>query len=74
MKNKIIYIFYPSFENGGIAKILIKLINFLLEKILKSIFIHKTLQQIILNIQKNYQSLIKILLIEKVKLIYIGFF
>ena len=32
MKNKIIYIFYPSFENGGIAKILIKLINFLLKK------------------------------------------
>ena len=33
MKNKIIYIYYPSFEKGGIAKILIKLINFLLKKL-----------------------------------------
>lgn len=32
MKNKIIYIYYPSFEKGGIAKILIKLINFLLKR------------------------------------------
>lgn len=32
MKNRLIYIFYPSFEIGGIGKILVKLINFLIKK------------------------------------------
>ena len=65
MNNKIIYIFYPSFENGGIAKILVKLTNYLLKKkftiklycqnVSKRKFINSNKLSII-NIKKHRQS------------------
>ena len=48
-KNKII-IYYPSYEKGGIAKVLINLVNFFAKRILKFFYFHKML------IKKNLKT------------------
>ena len=48
MKNKTtVYIYYPSFQKGGIAKILINLVNYFLKKNIKVLLFSQ-------NVSKKY--------------------
>ena len=49
---KTVHLFYPSFENGGATKNLVRIVNFLLKKKLKYFFILVVLKKIILLIVK----------------------
>ena len=52
--NKII-IFYPSFEKGGVEKILVNLINFILTKNYEIILITKNFKKKLIKKKKNFK-------------------